>query len=91
MNIIKLIQEIKVRLNSPGLNLDLYLFGSILYNEKCYSDIDVLVIYNCFSELDVIKYEFAELSKKIPIDLYCMTPEEESELEFVKRTNAVKI
>ncbi|WP_196582638.1 nucleotidyltransferase domain-containing protein [Aliivibrio fischeri] len=86
INIIERIKAINVRLNASGLNVDFYFFGSILDNEKNSSDVDVLVIYNHFSELDLIKFELSELSIQIPLDLYFMTPEEEVELEFVNRT-----
>ena len=81
----------KSSLQLKGINVDMYLFGSILKNDSLYSDIDILSIYQRDNEVKFIREKLNDLSLKVPLDICFMTKQEEAELNFIARTQAVNI
>lgn len=73
------------------VDVEFYIFGSILNKNKIPSDIDLLVIYSNKNEPKKIRNELHLECTFLPIDLIFMTKFEEKELSFIKRTKAIKI
>lgn len=71
-------------------NIELFLFGSILSSER-FEDIDILLIYQDYQELVILKKEIQDLLPYELIHFTCLTKREESELNFIEKTNAFKI
>jgi len=84
----KIIRENIVLFNSFK---NVYLFGSILNINKVPNDIDILLIYEKFSndlidEINIIRSTLENLSGFF-IDLTVLSVEEEKEVNFLKRIN----
>lgn len=84
----KIIRENIVLFNSFK---NVYLFGSILNINKVPNDIDILLIYEKFSndlidEINIIRSTLENLSGFF-IDLTVLSVEEEKEVKFLKRIN----
>ncbi|WP_028300050.1 nucleotidyltransferase domain-containing protein [Oceanospirillum beijerinckii] len=90
-NIAGIIFTAKATLDRKGVNADFYIFGSILTKGALYSDVDILVIYHKDDDVQIIRYILNDLFYKIPVDLCFMTRQEERELKFIMRTNAINI
>lgn len=73
------------------LNIQIFLFGSILDELVSAMDIDVLVIYNKTSDTKVIDDMLSAVSFRLPIHVVYMTPKEEQELNFIETQNAINI
>jgi predicted nucleotidyltransferase len=76
--------------NSFETSLQFYLFGSFLTKQN-YLDIDILILYDDFEVLQnsksIIETEFSnEL-----VHFICLTTKEESETDFIKKTNAKQL
>lgn len=82
--------SLKKALLQQGFSIDVYIFGSVLHNNFP-SDIDILVIYSVPDELSLIKSQLFQLSLEYPLDIYYMTTEEASELDFINVTKAVAL
>ena len=84
-------QEISIigeNLNSKIKNIDCLIFGSMLKNTKTANDIDLLIIYNNETEIQIIKNEFKSLGKVYPLHLNYFTHSEEKELNFIEEQQA---
>ncbi|MDC5795785.1 hypothetical protein OPW41_13185 [Vibrio europaeus] len=82
--------SLKKVIQQHSLSIDVYIFGSALY-ERFPNDIDILVIYTTCDELLLIKSVFFPISLEYPLDIYYMTSEEASELDFINTTKAVPL
>lgn len=71
-------------------NLEIWVFGSALRSDSP-SDLDALAIYG--DRCDIVRLRGAKLWELLdpPIDLIAMTRAEESELEFISGTSAVRV
>lgn len=80
---------IKQNMNLFNLFNNVYLFGSILNQNKIPNDIDILLIYSAYSEqlIEDINYICNTLNQIsiLPIDLTVLSLEEEKELNFLKK------
>lgn len=68
-----------------------YLFGSILNENKLSNDIDILLVYEKYSfqiksDLTIIR-SLLENKFEIPIDLTALSFDEEKEVEFLHKIN----
>ncbi|MFM5129408.1 nucleotidyltransferase domain-containing protein [Aeromonas veronii] len=90
VNLQSLFLSLKKALLQQELSIDVYIFGSVLHNNFP-SDIDILIIYSIPNELSVIKNQLFKISIEYPLDIYYMTPEEASELDFINVTKAVAL
>ena len=79
------------RLSSKIINLDCYLFGSVLTNAKQANDIDILIIYENQEQLEIVKNDFEILSISIPLHMNYFTSLEEQELNFIWEQNAEEV
>ncbi|HIF9391827.1 TPA: nucleotidyltransferase domain-containing protein [Photobacterium damselae] len=77
-----------VELKQRHLGIKFYLFGSILQSGRITNDVDILVIYDGPEEPAHVREVLHDLSHRYPLDLYFMTNEEESDLDFINRTSA---
>ena len=72
-----------------------YLFGSVLALNKIPSDIDVLIIYSEYS--NTIQMQIKEFEKRLesesglPIDLTILSFEEEHQVGFLGKVNAIRL
>lgn len=82
--------SLKKLLMQQSLLIDVYIFGSALY-EQLPNDIDILVIYTYHKELLLIKRVLFEISLEYPLDIYYMTADEANELDFIKNTKAIPL
>lgn len=71
-------------------NIEVFLFGSILSSDR-FEDIDILLIYQDYEELVILKKEIQDLLPYELIHFTCLTKREESELNFIEKTKAIKI
>ena len=71
-------------------NIEIWVFGSALRVDSP-SDLDALAIY--IERRDILRLRDAELWELLhpPVDLIAMTRAEESELEFISGTSAIRI
>ncbi len=90
VNLQSLFLSLKKALLQQELSIDAYIFGSVLHNNFP-SDIDILIIYSIPDKLSVIKNQVFKISIEYPLDIYYMTPEEASELDFINVTKAVAL
>lgn len=73
-------------------NNNCYLFGSIIEeNRNLKSDIDILILYKDKNEPKNIREKLGQLLIEFPIHIIFLTYEEESELNFIQRVNAILI
>lgn len=70
--------------------LDFYLFGSFLTSEQ-YSDIDILIVYEDFEVLSLIKKIIFNEFSELPIHITSLKNSEEKELNFISKVNAILI
>ncbi|OEE57652.1 hypothetical protein [Vibrio splendidus] len=82
--------SLKKVLQQQGLSVEVYIFGSALY-ERFPNDIDILVIYSTSDELLFIKSQLFQISLDYPLDIYYMTLDEVNELDFINTTKAVHL
>lgn len=69
-----------------------YLFGSSLQEDKnLKSDIDILILYRNENEPKIIREKLAPILLSFPIHIIFLTYEEEVELNFSQRVNAILI
>jgi predicted nucleotidyltransferase len=89
----KCLTDVKLRLESTGIRtgVNIYLFGSILKNNLCPSDVDLLVVYDSQEDLRKIKDVLIPLEDDYPIDLLFASTEEEQELQLIKVMGAQPI
>ena len=75
-------------LKSKISKVDCLIFGSILKNSRNANDIDLLIIYNDETEIQIIRKEFNSLEKFFPLHLNYFTHSEEKELNFIEEQKA---
>ncbi|WP_411810689.1 nucleotidyltransferase domain-containing protein [Chryseobacterium scophthalmum] len=69
-----------------------YLFGSIIdENRNLKNDIDILILYKNENEPKIIREKLDQILILFPIHIIFLTYEEEDELNFIQRVNAVLI
>jgi predicted nucleotidyltransferase len=75
-----------------------YLFGSVLFKEKDYNDIDILIVYDKYRvSVEVILNYRLRLSKlveneyNICCDIVLLNTEEENQARFADKENAIRI
>lgn len=69
-----------------------YLFGSIIEKNKILkSDIDILILYKKENEPQIIRDKLDQILISFPIHIIFLTYEEEKELNFIERVNAISI
>lgn len=69
-----------------------YLFGSIIEEKKSLkSDIDILILYRNKNEPKIIREKLDQILMSFPIHIIFLTYEEEAELNFSQRVNAILI
>ncbi|MEJ5053678.1 nucleotidyltransferase domain-containing protein [Sphingobacterium sp. MYb382] len=69
-----------------------YLFGSSLQEDKnLKSDIDILILYRNENEPKIIREKLDPILLSFPIHIIFLTYEEEVELNFSQRVNAILI
>jgi len=71
-------------------NTEIFVFGSILSSNR-FEDIDILLIYQDYEELVRLKKEIQNLLPFELIHFTCLTKTEVLELNFIEKTNALKI
>lgn len=71
-------------------SVKIYLFGSFL-NISAYKDIDILLIYQNYSTLYTLKNKITTEFHCELIHFTCLTLNEELELKFIDKINAVEI
>jgi predicted nucleotidyltransferase len=76
--------------SSLNNNFEFYLFGSFVNNLN-YNDIDIIIIYSDYTELQKIKDVISQEFKAHLIHYTCFTKTEENELFFIEKVNAIKI
>ena len=93
MNILKksILNNLKLKMSLFKNFENVYLFGSVLYEDKAPNDIDILLVYSQYSS-DLIKNLNninSILSKmfEIPIDLTVLSTEELENTNFLKKLN----
>ena len=68
---------------------NVYLFGSILDDSKFSNDIDLLLIFSCYSNriLDDLNQisSVLETMYRLPVDFTVLSIEEEKDIEFLRR------
>lgn len=69
----------------------LYLFGSVLTEGRTPSDVDVLVVYDDVSVLAGVKQKLWETDLLCPLDVICLSKDEENELQFVRGQRAIPV
>lgn len=80
------IQEL-LRKNRKYLkNTKVFIFGSLVKNEKYINDIDLLIICNDLKQSKIIR-KILENFSFLPVDLLFLSYEEEIELNFIKAQN----
>ncbi len=89
MELKRLIKTFKLSKNNLR-NTEVFVFGSILSSER-FEDIDILLIYQDYDELVRFKKEIQDLLPYELIHFTCLTKTEESELNFIEETNALKM
>lgn len=87
----KIIKIIYKHINLFSYFNSVYLFGSALYVNKIPNDIDILLIYQRYSnkineELEIIS-SVLENACELPVDLTVLSIREERDTEFLKRIN----
>ena len=93
MNILKksILNNLKLKISLFKNFENVYLFGSVLYEDKAPNDIDILLVYSQYSS-DLIKNLNSInsiLSKifDIPVDLTVLSNEELEETNFLEKLN----
>lgn len=71
-------------------NTKVFVFGSILSSDR-FEDIDILLIYQDYKEMVRCKKEIQNLLPFELIHFTCLTKAEESELNYIEKTNALKM
>lgn len=71
-------------------DLIFFQFGSSS-NEKIFNDIDILIIYNDYEKMNLIKLKLIEELKEWLPHITCLSTVEEFELSFIKKVNAKKL
>jgi predicted nucleotidyltransferase len=73
-------------------NNDCYLFGSIIdESRKLRNDIDILILYKNKSEPKIIREKLDPILTLFPLHIIFLTYEEEIELNFLQKVNAIFI
>ncbi|MCU0351451.1 MAG: hypothetical protein MUF43_11615 [Flavobacterium sp.] len=82
--------EIK-RISVKYSNYAFYHFGSsTVTNKKC-GDIDILIIYETPEYINSIRFDFKNIKTFEHFDLMFLSFDEEKELKFVEKVNAIKL
>jgi predicted nucleotidyltransferase len=68
-----------------------YLFGSVLRRNGHNRDIDVLVLYEKWEDVVLIRKRIEEREMERPLDLLFLTFEEEAELGFIQSEACIEI
>jgi len=89
MELKKLIETFKQFTNNFR-NTEVFVFGSILSSDR-FEDIDILLIYHDYEELVRLKKQIQYLFPFELLHFTCLTETEECELNFAKKTNALKM
>lgn len=72
-------------------NYKFYLFGSFLNNKKAYGDIDILILYKTPESIKSIRNDFQNIDSYETFHLMFLSNEEENEIKFVEKVNAIEI
>lgn len=89
LNKINVINLIKENINLFSVFDKVYVFGSILKQDKYSDDIDILLLYSTFSSdieksiNEIIKY--IEQETFYPVDITILSFEEEKEIDFIDK------
>lgn len=86
LEISNLINEVQIL----EIDCNIYLFGSYLNSEK-WADLDVLVVYKIYEDVNKVKEVFSRHLQHTPLDLNFMTQEEEKYFNFINQSNAQQI
>lgn len=70
---------------------DVYVFGSVLDANTGVSDVDVLVVYHASDDVASIREAITPLTFRFPLDVTYMSESEESEFEFIRDQNAIRL
>lgn len=89
MELKRLIETFKLFKNNFR-NTEVLVFGSILSSDR-FEDTDLLLIYQDYEELVLLKNQIQDLLPFELIHFTCLTKTEESELNFIKKTNALTL
>ena len=85
----KVVNAIQRRFSLLGIFKHIYLFGSVLDVNKYPNDIDILLIYNVYT--DDVRQKANHIKKlledefEIPVDLTLLSVNEEKEVDFLSR------
>lgn len=71
-------------------NLEFYQFGSSIH-KSFFRDIDILIIYDNYEIMKVIKQTLIKELKICLPHITCLSTKEETELSFIKATQAQKL
>jgi translation initiation factor IF-2 len=71
--------------------VQIYLFGSILKDEKQCTDIDILVVSTSETVPRQLREEMEHLNELHPVDILIMTKNEEKQFMFIKEQGAVPV
>lgn len=87
----QIINLINRNINIFALFTKVYIFGSVVKNNKPPNDIDLLLVYNEFShEIEIEKnkiYSILEKMLKLDVDLTILSHEELLQTKFLKKIN----
>ena len=72
-------------------DVQIFLFGSVQRRESGYSDVDLLVTYRSAAELKEVRSILRELGREFPLDVIYMYPEEEQEVDFIRKQKCKRI
>ncbi len=85
----KVISLIKSNLNIFSFFEKVYLFGSLLYDDRVANDIDILLVYKIFHRSQIEEkirvINFLESRTNVPVDLTILSFDEMNEMNFLKR------
>lgn len=87
---IRIKQEIEF-ISRKYSNCKFYLFGSFLNIEKAYGDIDILILYETPESIKSIRNDFQNINSHEIFHLMFLSNEEENEIKFVEKVNAIEI
>ncbi|AWH86326.1 hypothetical protein HYN59_14955 [Flavobacterium album] len=68
-----------------------FVFGSYITNGKTYGDIDILIIYKTIDHIEQIRRDFQKINSYEIFHLMFLSYEEEEEIKFIKKVEAVDI
>jgi len=68
-----------------------YLFGSITRRDRLPSDVDLLIVYATDADAPILRRGLAKLSRFLPLHVLLLRKDEEKELNFIEKEEAVRI